>query len=105
MVEDCDVTLCKSNALELGRLLAELQTKTNRRPTHGVKTDELNELKDSMNNLIFSCKIKDQEANEARSIYKEAWDAQSLAGGAKMSDAIIRLTDKLYYSISKCDKV
>lgn len=35
MPAECDVSLCKSNAMELGRLLAELQTKTIRDGIHG----------------------------------------------------------------------
>lgn len=105
MVEECDISLCKSNAMELGRLLAELQTKTIRAGLQGVRIKELNELKDSINNFIFSCKIQDKDANEIRTEYGKAWDAQTLAGGAEMSKAIIKLTSKSYHSLSECDKV
>lgn len=105
MPTEYDVSLCKSNAMELGRLLAELQTKTIRAGMQGVKTEELNELKDSTNHFIFSCKIQDKDANDIRTEYRKAWDAQTLAGGTEMSKAIIKMTDKLYHSLSKCDKV
>lgn len=105
MPAECDVSLCKSNAMELGRLLAELQTKTIRAGIQGVRTEELNELKDSTNNFIFSCKIQDKDANEIRTEYRKAWDAQKLAGGTEMSKSIIKMTDKIYHSLSECDEV
>lgn len=105
MPVECDVSLCKSNAMELGRLLAELQTKTIRRGTHGVKMEELYELDNSINSLIFTCKIQDKDASEIKSAYRESWDAQTLAGGTEMSKSLIRLTDKLYHSLSQCDRV
>jgi hypothetical protein len=105
MPTECDISLCKSNAMELGRLLAELQTKTIRAGIQGVRTEELNELKDSINNFIFSCKIQDKDANEIRTEYRKAWDVQILAGGTEMSKTIIKMTDKIYHSLSKCDKV
>ncbi len=105
MSAECDISLCKGNALELGRLLAELQTKTIRSGLQGVGTEELNELKDSINNFIFSCKIQEKDANDVRTEYRKAWDSQILAGGTEMSKAIIKMTDKLYHSLSECDKV
>lgn len=105
MQAECDVSLCKSNAMELGRLLAELQTKTIRSGIQGVGTEELNELKDSTNSFIFSCKIQDKDANDIRTEYRMAWDAQALAGGTEMSKTIIKMTDKIYHSLSKCDRV
>lgn len=105
MPAECDISLCKSNAMELGRLLAELQTKTIRAGIQGVRTEELNELKDSTNNFIFSCKIQDKDANEIRTEYRKAWDAQKLASGTEMSKTIIKMTDKIYHSLSECDRV
>ena len=105
MSAECDMSLCKSNAMELGRLLAELQTKTNRKPIHGIHTEELNELKDATNSFIYTCKIQDKDANEIRTEYRKAWDAEILAGGTEMSKALIKMTDKLYHSLSKCDRV
>ena len=67
----------------------ELQTKTNRKPIHGVKIEELNELKDSMGSFIFTCKIQDKYANDVRSIYRETWEVEKFPGGTKMSDTII----------------
>lgn len=101
----CDVSLCKSNAMELGRLLAELQTKTIRSGIQGVRTEELNELKDSLNNFLFTCRIQDKDDNEIRTEYRNAWNADVLAGGTEMSKALIKMKDKLYHSLSECDKV
>lgn len=105
VVPDCDVSLCKSNALELGRLFAELQTKTIKGGIQGVRTEELNELKDSLNNFIFSCKIKDKDANDIRTKYSKTWDAQLLADGTEMSNILIKLKNKCTYSLSECDKI
>lgn len=105
VVPDCDVSLCKSNALELGRLLAELQTKTIRSGIQGVRTEELNELKDSLNSFLFTCRIRDKDDNEIRTEYRNAWNAEVLAGGTEMSKALVKMTSKLYHSLSECDKV
>lgn len=105
MSAECNVSLCKNSALELGRLLAELQTKTIRAGIQGVRTEELNELKDATNDFIFLCKIQVKDANEIRTEYKKAWDAEALASGAEMSKAIIKMTDKIYHSSSKCDRL
>lgn len=55
--------------------------------------------------MDFLCKIQVKDANEIRTEYKKAWDAEALASGAEMSKAIIKMTDKIYHSSSKCDRL
>lgn len=105
MPKNCSVSLCKGNAIELGRLLAELQTKTIRKPLHGVKVNELNELKDITNRFFDTCKINENDKNEIRSLYLKAWEVEILPGGADIGKALIKMADKLYNSVSDCDDV
>ena len=105
MPAECDVSLCKNSAIELGRLLAELQTKTIRHGMHGVKTEELNELKGTMDDFMFTCKIQDKHKNDIRALYRQAWDAEKYPRGTEMSKVLIKLTDQLYFSLSECDNV
>ena len=98
----CDMKICRGDSLRVGRLIAELSTKSNEVPVHRVFDSDLKVLGGYLNNIMYYCALKDEDQKKINNLYTALLVSREYPSGKKMAGNLTELMNTLYYSNDEC---
>ncbi len=99
----CDIKICRGEALRIGRLIAELSTKSTEVPVHRVFDNDLRTLGGYLNNLINYCSLKNDDKKKINDLYISLLTSRESPKGKKIAGNLAELMDTLYSSNDECE--
>lgn len=98
----CDLKICRGESLRVGRLIAELSTKSTEIPVHRVFDNDIKTLGGYLNNIINYCSLKKEDQKKINDLYMTLLVSREYPSGKMIAGNLAELMNTLYYSNDEC---
>ncbi len=98
----CNMKLCKSTSLEIGRFISELSLKTMSQPTPTIQDKDIDRLGSYLDILDQSCGISDVDTKILNKHFNEIRNIYPTARGSRLTPPLFDLLDRIDSANSDC---
>lgn len=100
---ECDMTKCKSIALETGRFISELSLKIISQPSPSISSDtDIDRLDNLIAGFRNSCLIKDEDMDRINRNFLELKNISPTARGTRLIQPLVDLISEINFARSEC---